>query len=172
MDACFEKLHEEIKSVTSNMTADQLTFHLEGKWNTVEVLEHLSLTYRATIKGMEKCLQEDKPLAGERSMRHWVRRTIVVGLGYMPTGRQAPERARPRGAPMEEVLKGIGPELAKMDNAIRRCEARFGGRLAILNHPIFGPLTAGQWRRFHSVHGHHHVKQIRTLREAFNKRKS
>src|ERR1700721_2221583 len=34
----------------------------------------------------------------------------------------------------------------------------------IMGDPILGPLTAGQWRKFHLVHGMHHVKQIRRLR--------
>jgi hypothetical protein len=38
-----------------------------------------------------------------------------------------------------------------------------------LDHPILGPLTGGQWRKFHLVHGLHHVKQIRRLRESLEK---
>jgi len=25
---------------------------------------------------------------------------------------------------------------------------------------VLGPLTASQWRKFHWIHGRHHVKQI------------
>jgi hypothetical protein len=28
---------------------------------------------------------------------------------------------------------------------------------------MLGPLTAGQWRKFHLIHGRHHAKQIRRL---------
>ncbi|MGZ7099671.1 MAG: DUF1569 domain-containing protein [Candidatus Angelobacter sp.] len=34
-----------------------------------------------------------------------------------------------------------------------------------MDHPVLGPLTAAEWRKFHLVHGLHHVKQIRSLRE-------
>jgi hypothetical protein len=44
------------------------------------------------------------------------------------------------------------------------CEAKFGSRIKVLDHPILGPLSIDQWRRFHLVHGLHHVKQIRRLR--------
>jgi hypothetical protein len=29
---------------------------------------------------------------------------------------------------------------------------------------ILGPLTGAQWRKFHLVHGRHHVKQVLHLR--------
>jgi hypothetical protein len=35
----------------------------------------------------------------------------------------------------------------------------------VLDHLILGPLTAAQWRKFHWIHGRHHVKQILRLRE-------
>jgi hypothetical protein len=29
-----------------------------------------------------------------------------------------------------------------------------------LDHPFIGPLTADQWRKFHWVHGRHHIRQM------------
>jgi hypothetical protein len=52
-----------------------------------------------------------------------------------------------------------------MDDCIGRCEEKFGAHRKLLDHPILGPLTAAQWRKFHLVHGLHHVKQIWRLRE-------
>jgi hypothetical protein len=52
-----------------------------------------------------------------------------------------------------------------MDSIIARCEEQLGSRCKLLDHPILGPLTASQWRKFHLVHGLHHVKQLRRLRE-------
>jgi hypothetical protein len=28
-------------------------------------------------------------------------------------------------------------------------------------HPVLGPLNTAQWRKFHYMHGHHHVLQMR-----------
>jgi hypothetical protein len=47
-----------------------------------------------------------------------------------------------------------------MDAIIAQCEARFGRRVQVLDHPILGPLTAPQWRKLHLVHGRHHQKQV------------
>jgi hypothetical protein len=64
------------------------------------------------------------------------------------------------------VRAEIGPKIAEMDDLIRRCEEELGSRQKLLDHPILGSLTAAQWRKFHLVHGLHHVKQLRRLRSA------
>jgi hypothetical protein len=33
----------------------------------------------------------------------------------------------------------------------------------VLDHPLLGPFSIWQWRKFHLVHGLHHGKQIRNL---------
>ena len=73
----------------------------------------------------------------------------------------APERAVPRGMSPEEAQQAIAPELQKMGLGLDDCERRFGVRTKILDHPILGPLTAEQWRKFHWIHGRHHARQIR-----------
>ncbi len=59
----------------------------------------------------------------------------------------------------------IGLRIAEMDDMIARCEEKFGLSRKLLDHPILGPLTGEEWRKFHLVHGLHHVKQIRRLRQ-------
>jgi len=139
---------------------EQLSWHLPGKWCAMEVLEHLYLTYTGTIKGFEKVITGGKPLATKGSMAHRVRTFVVVGLGHMPAGRIAPAMVQPRGLPAEQVRNEIGEKLAAMDAVIAQCEARFGRHVKLLDHPILGPLTATQWRKFHLVHGWHHQKQL------------
>jgi hypothetical protein len=63
----------------------------------------------------------------------------------------------------------IGQKISEMDNNLAHFEEKFGSRRKLLDHPILGPLTAAQWRKFHLVHGLHHVKQIRSLREQSNR---
>ena len=66
---------------------------------------------------------------------------------------------------MEKVRSEIGTKMVVMDAIIAQCEARFGGRANVLDHPILGPLSAPQWRKLHVVHGRHHLKQLLRLRE-------
>jgi hypothetical protein len=165
MDSYLQRLHDAITSATQGLTVNDLTRHAEGKWSAAEVLEHLYLTYTGTVKGFERCLQEGKPLATSPTFKHRWQSAIVTGLGYFPRGRQAPERTRPRGTAAEKVVADIGPLIVAMDELITQCEARHGKDTLLLDHPVLGPFTARQWRKFHWVHGQHHVKQILQLRE-------
>ncbi len=161
MDSYLERLRQELEDAIADATPANLDHGPEGKWTAAQVLEHLFLTYRNTNKGLTKCLEKGAPLATGSALRNNIRRFVVVDLGYFPTGRKAPERAVPQGMPAAEVLRGIFPEIQQMDSGLTDCERKFGSKAKLLDHPIFGPLTAQQWRKFHWVHARHHARQIR-----------
>jgi len=158
------KLRDAIGAATRGVALEDLIRHREGKWSIAEILEHLSLTYSGTSKGFQRCLAVGKPLATNPNLKHRFITSVVVGMGHMPNGRQTPEPARPKGARAEQVLAGIGPLLESMDKLIEECEERYGSNVRLLDHPILGPLTGPQWRKFHWVHGRHHIRQILQLR--------
>jgi hypothetical protein len=166
VDPHLQRLQAEIAAAVAGLSAEQLKQHPPGKWCTGEVLEHLYLTYTGTVKGFERVAQAGKPLATTQTWTQRGRTLVVVAFGYLPSGRQAPKVARPRGLPPEKVLAEIGQKISEMDENIARCEEKFGSRRKLLDHPVLGPLTAAQWRKFHLVHGLHHVKQIQRLRES------
>lgn len=173
MDFYLERLQQAIASSTRGMSVEELTRHPEGHpegtWSVAEVLEHLYLTYTGTSKGFERCLKAGKPLASPITLKQRVRITLVTELGYLPKGRKAPERTTPKGMPAGKVTADIGSQIAAMDKLIAECEAQYGTRNKVLDHPILGPLTARQWRKFHWVHGRHHMKQISRLRRSEKK---
>jgi len=123
------------------------------------------LSYTGTIRGFEKVIESGRPLASRASFMDRVRTFAVVGLGRMPEGRTAPANTRPKGLAVETVRNEVGAKIAAMDAIIAQCEARFGRGTKLLDHPILGPLTGTQWRKFHLVHGRHHQKQLLQLRE-------
>src|SRR5580698_3678169 len=166
MDSRLEELKQAVESSIEGLSSAQLSWHPEAKWCTAEVLEHLYLTYTGTIKGFTKVLESGKPLATRASMKQRMRTLVVVGFEHMPEGRQAPANTRPRGLSGVEVRSEVGAKIVEMDAIIARCEARFGRSRRLLDHPILGPLTATQWRKFHFVHGRHHVKQLLQLRKS------
>jgi hypothetical protein len=163
VDSRLQRLQEEIASAVSSLSDKQLSWHPPGKWRAAEVLEHLYLTYTGTVKGFERVAAAGKPLGSAQSLPQRARTLLVVGFGYFPSGRKAPPMTRPRGLPPEKVLAEIGPKIAEMNDIISRCEEKLGARSKLLDHPVLGPLTANQWRKFHLVHGLHHVKQLRRL---------
>ena len=163
MDFYLEELRKALEQATAGMTAEELDRRPGEKWSAAQILEHLSLTYSGTTRAMEKCLQAGKPLATSVTMKQRIAQAVVVKLGHMPEGRQAPERTVPRGMSGSEALAQIQVNLAAMDEAIARAEEKFG-KAKIADHTILGPLNAAEWRKFHWVHGSHHARQIERLK--------
>ena len=168
MDPHLEKLQREIASSIEGLSPEQLIRHAPNRWGVAEILEHLYLTYGGTIKGCSRLLEAGEPLATKSSWKQRVQAFVVVGVGYMPTGREAPQRARPRGTPPEVVTAEIASALVEMDRVLAEGAAKFGSSAKLMDHPFLGPFSVRQWRKFHLVHGLHHVKQIRRLRKELN----
>jgi hypothetical protein len=166
MDSRLETLKRELDAAVEGMSCEQFLWHPAEKWCAAEVLEHLYLTYTGTIKGFEKVLTSGKALTTRTSPKQRFQTVVVLSFGYLPEGRQAPSPTRPRGLPTETVRNEIGPRIMAMDAIITQCESLMGKNIALLDHLVLGPLTATQWRKFHLLHGRHHVKQILRLREA------
>jgi len=165
MDSRLDTLKQSLASAVEGMSSEQLSWHLPGKWCAAEVLEHLYLTYVGTIRGLEKVIARDTPLATRPSLEKRVLTFVVTKLGYMPAGREAPPIVQPKGLSAEQVRNEIWTKLAAMDAVISQCEARFGRHVKLLDHPILGALNAAEWRTLHLVHGRHHRKQLLRLRE-------
>jgi hypothetical protein len=161
MNSYLERLQQELEDATGSASATDLVQAPTGKWSPAQILEHLLLTYKNTNRGLDKCREQDTPLARRVTLKDRAATLLVVNLGYVPRGRKAPERAMPRGMASDEVRQAIVPELQKMAAAFDECERKFGVRAKLLDHPFLGPLTADQWRKFHWVHGRHHARQIR-----------
>ena len=161
MDSYLERLRRQLEDAVSGASAASLTQAPTGKWNAVQILEHLLLTNQGTNRGLAKCVEQGGPLGTRATLKDRMATLLVVNLGYMPGGRKSPARAMPRGMEPDEVRHEIAGELQRMIAGLDECERRFGGRAKIMDHPFLGPLTAAEWRKFHWVHGRHHARQIR-----------
>jgi hypothetical protein len=156
---------DDIDSATAGMDETQLLYHPEGKWSAAEVLEHLSLAFDHTVRGMNRCLEAGKNLGDEPSLKQRLFHMIVLDLKHFPTGRQAPTMVVPKGqmGGLEAVEK-IRTNLIAMDQKLTECRERLGTKGKLANHPVLGPLSNEQWCEFHYVHTKHHMKQVRALR--------
>jgi DinB superfamily len=160
VDPKLSRLRTTLANAIGGMSAADCARHPAGKWSSAEILDHLNLTYLGTIRNFERCLASGKPGASsERSRKRWPGR-LILWLGFFPPGRKSPERVLPRGTPLEQLKKEIFENIARMDKIIADCDARFGPGRPVAEHPILGPLTAREWRKFHWVHGRHHARQI------------
>jgi hypothetical protein len=164
MDPHLATLQHAIASAIDGLSAEQLAWHPSQKWCAAEILEHLYLTYTGTTKGFSRILEAGELRASQPTWKNRVQTLIVLGFGYLPSGRKSPPQAQPRGLPTQQVASEIAAKIAEMDETIARCQQKFGSRVKVIDHPFLGPFSTAQWRKFHLVHGLHHVKQIRALR--------
>lgn len=164
-------MHEEvtacralIDAAVAGLDDGQGAMRSDGRWSIAEIVEHLDRTYTGTSKGLERCLEAGSPRATAASVRSRMRRFLVVRLGWFPPGIEAPRHVRPSGElPLSRLVERVRRHLGEMDEAFVRATARFGHQ-AVLDHPILGPFTIGDWARFHHVHTRHHCAQIRERR--------
>jgi Protein of unknown function (DUF1569) len=165
MDPRLATLQREIASAVSGLSPEDLVRAIPGKWCAAEILEHLYLTYTGTLKGFGRVLEQGHCLASNSTWSQRGKAFIVVNLGYMPTGRKSPAVALPRGIPPAKIVNDVSSTLTELDEVMKQCAARFGASTKILDHPILGPLSINEWRKFHLVHGKHHLEQIARLRQ-------
>lgn len=170
MDPHLKRLRSEIELAVQGLSIEQLRGHSSGKWSVAEILEHLYLTYTGTSKGLSRVLDSGKASGKVPTLKQRLRTLVVVHCGYFPRGVKSPPVAVPRGLPSEKALAEIGAKIADMEGIMLQCEGEFGQKARILDHPLLGPLSVSQWRKFHLIHGLHHVKQIRRLRRQSEKR--
>ena len=137
-------------------------------WTTQEVIEHLVLTYRNTGALFDRYLARNSPSSQPITAKHRILQYLVIRCGGFPRGVSAPEHVRPGKSGMppmngDELCACLRSELEKLDAKIDECSKAFA-KASFAPHFIFGPLTAEQWRRFHFVHGRHHLKQLARIR--------
>jgi hypothetical protein len=166
MNKWLGRIEGMVTSATAGMTEEQFRWHPEGKWSAAQILDHLSKTYKGTVIGFERAIATNRSLATRsKGLQPRFARFLLLRLGYFPPGRKSPERVLPgRDCPGEHTRITLLGELSKLIQAHAKVEKAFS-RVKVADHPVLGPLTPGQWSRFHYVHARHHMKQIAKLRQ-------
>jgi hypothetical protein len=120
------RLQNQIIRAVAGLSAEPLTRRPPGNWCAGEIGEHLYSTHTGTVKGFARVTAAGKRLATNQTWRQRGRRLMIVAFGYMPSGREAPPVARPRGLLAEKVLGEIGAKIAEMDLVLAPCEEELG----------------------------------------------
>jgi hypothetical protein len=157
---------DAITAAVAGMTAEEMGERPAGKWSTALILEHLLLSYRTSGARLVSVVDTGAAQVRSGTVKERFGAFVVTGLGLFPTGRTAPGYVEPKGMPIPGVVDAAKAALTDFDAAATRCEARFGPGAKVANHPILGPFSVRQWRRFHLVHTRHHLKQVARLRAA------
>jgi hypothetical protein len=165
-DRGLRHLAESLNRTAGGLSVDHLAHRPAGKWSIAEILDHLGRTYSGTVRGAERALDAGRPLARQPSLRERMLVLLVVEAGYFPSGRKAPRVAEPIGVAAADALAIARDHLQRMDDVLERAALKFGSNVGFLDHPVLGPLSIRQWRRFHWIHTCHHLRQIMARRIA------
>jgi hypothetical protein len=170
MHETLERLEAELVVVLGGLSARdaQLTPRANpAKWNIQQIVEHLLLTYRSTVDLVQTRLAKGTPTKNAPSALQRVGQFGLITIGFFPPGRQSPEAVSPKLPASlrtgEELTRRMREEVLSLDASLAEAATMFGER-RFASHLVLGPLSAAQWRKFHLVHGRHHVKQIRQIR--------
>jgi hypothetical protein len=171
MHAVLERVVSQISSEVLSLDAETAQLHpndLAYKWSAQQVVEHLVLGYRLTSSALEKRLHKGRSSRNQkRTHLQWSLQLMILSFGKLPQGVPALEETTPVAgsfAAMDGQQLGnlMRREVDAMDTIFDRCREKFGmERVAV--HPFLGPLRIDQWRRFHVVHGLHHLVQLRDV---------
>lgn len=105
-------------------------------------------------------MQAGEPFCREATWRDRVGRFYVLRLSRMPAGLKSAKYITPHQGLPGDNLRAFNDALVAMNTTLNDAERRFGIQTRILDHPMLGPLTAEEWRRFHRTHSEHHFRQI------------
>ncbi len=162
MDAWLDRLCREIKETTQFCEVEWVRAP-QGRWNSAQILEHLGRTYGTTAKMLELAMGVGgPPQVRPATVSERLAKLVIVDLGFLPSGAKSPAMVLPKGDPGPVALERALKNLERMNAAIASAEERWGSEEPIAMHRVLGPLTSTQWRKFHYVHGHHHLLQVRT----------
>ncbi len=171
MHKILEQLESELATVLHGLDARQAQLtpaqHPE-KWNVQQVVEHLLMSFRTTTAVIQVRIDKGSPTLAKPMLRQKMAQVSLIAMGYFPRGRKAPSAVSPAFPASlrtgEELTRKVHEELSALDTASDKAEEMFGG-IRCVSHIVMGPLSIPQWRKFHLVHGEHHVKQIRRIRQ-------
>jgi hypothetical protein len=171
MHAVLERAVSQIASEVRGLDAETTQLHPSGlphRWNAQQVVEHLVLSYRQTSAALEARLSKGRVSRKQaRNKLQWALQLMILSFGALPRGVPALDETVPvkgqfaamDGRQLSDLLL---QEAEAMDTLLDSCRRRFGiDRVGA--HPWLGPLRVDQWRRFHVVHGLHHVAQLRSV---------
>jgi Protein of unknown function (DUF1569) len=171
MHAVLERVVSQIASQVRELDAETTQLHpkdLAHKWSTQQVIEHLVLGYRMTSCALETRLNKGHVSRNlNRSYLQWSLQLMILSFGSLPRGVPALDETMPTPgafAPMDGRQLGelLRQEISAMDSLLDSCRRKFGME-RVSPHPWLGPLRVDQWRRYHAVHGSHHLAQLRSV---------
>jgi hypothetical protein len=171
MHAVLERVVCQIENEVGGLDAETAQRHpkdLSYIWSAQQIIEHLVLSYRVTNVALQSRVNKGRlSRRRKRTWLQWSLQLMILTFGDMPKGVPATEETTPV-ADGFAVLDGrqlaalLRKEISLMDTLLNQCRRTFGME-RVASHSLLGPLRVDQWRRFHVVHGYHHLEQLQSI---------
>ncbi|RZU39416.1 DUF1569 domain-containing protein [Edaphobacter modestus] len=175
MNPTLRRLEDEFSRSLRGLTAPQTQLHPHrnpARWNICQITQHLLLTYSSTTSAIEARMAKGTPTRSRATLSQLIAQLFVIRLGLLPSRREAPPAVTPSANPAhphpdgDALISAFSTALATMEELLERAEGHFTST-PCLSHFALGPLNIAQWRRFHLVHGRHHIRQITAIRREY-----
>jgi hypothetical protein len=174
MNQDFETLRDELERALGGLDHRQTQLRPGGdaaRWSIQQTVGHLLKTYAATENAMDARIAKASATKAKPSIAQRVGQAVIIRAGLFPPGRTAPEMVCPAedeaAVPSGVLIERVSVALKSLDARVAAAEKIFGAQDRTVNHVILGPLSISQWRRFHLIHGRHHMKVIARVRREF-----
>ncbi len=133
-----------------------------GKWCAAQIVQHLALGLENSGRTFEARRTHTPMRRRPRALRELLAYFLVLDVGWVPPGIEAPGQTRPAERPAPAAVERQFREGVERFLALERDLLPARRDDLFVRHPRLGDLTLPEWLRFHEWHCRHHAKQIRT----------
>ena len=132
-----------------------------GKWTPAQIVQHLALSLEGSGRVFEDRRGKPPMQRRPRTARERLGHFLVLGIGWVPSGRKAPAPTVPVERPdPRSVERQLRDGVARFQALARDLLPARRADLFVKN-PALGDLTLPEWLDFHVRHCAHHARQIR-----------
>jgi hypothetical protein len=132
-----------------------------GKWSPGQIVHHLAVGIDLSGRAFASRVGKPPMRRRARTPAQLLAHLLILGFGYFPPGRRAPETTlpaqRPDRAATERLLREGVARFVELSRTLLPARAHD----LFVKHPVMGDLTLEEWMRFHRRHAAHHLRQIR-----------
>lgn len=131
-----------------------------GKWTIGQIVDHLGIGVDLVAEAFEQRAGKGG-MKRRASPKQSLARHLVLSIGKIPSGRDAPELTVPEDRTESELVA------AQFRMGVERLAALVTGWPeprqveVFVRHPLLGDLNLPEWVRFHHVHCRHHAGHIK-----------
>ncbi len=152
---------KSILQLVKSLTSPQLAFKEDGKWNILEILEHICITDKIimiVISRPSESTHTTEDIYGARKIKAMMDERDKKIL--------SPESLRPKGIFSDVFVaeKAFLQQRDTLKNSLRAGDIIIDNR--IHTHPFLGEMTIGDWLNFIIHHTERHIEQIKDTADA------